>query len=74
MYGLDPLFLNLIISFQIEPHPTGSKLSTLITTFGQSNTHLATKEKVENKSLAAWFVSNCNSKSGRGKAVKELKQ
>ena len=47
----------------------------LIKSFGKANRHLATKPNEKNtKAVAAWFVSNCDSKSGRENFVKRLKK
>ena len=52
-------------------HPTGATLDHLISSYGLHNSHLARKER-HNQSLAAQFVSNCGSVSGREKVVKSL--
>ena len=50
-------------------------LDFLIRSFGEQNSHLAHKNKERNTSgVAAWFVSNCDSKSGREIFVKKLKK
>ena len=64
-------------SFQVAPHPGGSELDSLITEFGKSNSVLGIKDSDKSKknpALAAWFVSNCYSKSGREKAFQQLKR
>ena len=52
--------------------PEGDKLEDYIKKFGINNIHLANKTNV--KGLAAAFVSNCNSQSGRETVIKKLKQ
>ena len=43
--------------------------------FGEENRYLAVKEgKTSNSGLAAWFVSNCKSYSGREDFVEKLKK
>ena len=43
--------------------------------FGKENRYLAVKEgKTSNSGLAAWFVSNCESYSGRKDFVEKLKK
>ena len=47
----------------------------MIKTFGEANKHLANKVNEKNTSaVAAWFVSNCESKSGRENFVKRLQK
>ena len=47
----------------------------VIQQFGEENKHLAVKEgKNANSGLAAWFVSNCNTYSGREDFVEKLKK
>ena len=48
------------------------ELDKHILKFGEANIHLAKKTNV--KGLAAAFVSNCNSVSGREKVISELKK
>ena len=56
---------------QVEDHPTDSKaLKQLIRAFGQKNQNLSGNKK----KAVAWFVSNCDSKSGRESYVEELKK
>ncbi len=50
-------------------HPEGDALQSYIRDFGRRNRHLA-GNRTEFK--AAWFVSNCNSKSGRNEIVSAL--
>ena len=56
----------------VVPHPTESEeLDKIIRDFGGSNTHLASKEK---GALAAQFVSNCHSASGRNAIVTSVEK
>ena len=50
-----------------------SLLERIIQQFGEENKHLAVKER-NNSGVAAWFVSNCNTYSGREKFVDNLKK
>jgi hypothetical protein len=66
---------------QIKPHPpSGPELDALIEDFGRQNTQMAVKLPGPGSGLngtgppasAAWFVSNCQSKSGRQQFVEKL--
>ena len=46
----------------------------MIRQFGEENRHLAVKERNTSSALAAWFVSNCDTYSGRETLVKNLKE
>ena len=50
----------------------GPELDKHILKFGEANIHLAKKTKV--RGLAAVFVSNCHSRSGRENIIRELKK
>ena len=50
----------------------GPDLKKHILKFGEANIHLAKKAKV--KGLAAAFVSNCHSRSGRENVIREMKK
>ena len=54
-------------------HPTGTELNEFIHNWGGRHTGLAAKPE-GGPGLAAWFVSNCHSRSGREEKVKQLKQ
>jgi alpha-1,3-fucosyltransferase len=56
---------------KIKEHPTiATELNHYINSFGIDHRHIS-----ENKTKKiAWFVSNCYSKSGREKYVKELQE
>jgi len=74
-YRLDSTFPAPYGSYQnIAPHPKDAGLTNWLTKYGKSNIKLAAKERSKDTALIAWFVSNCNSKSGRESAVKELKK
>ena len=50
----------------------GPELDKHILKFGEANIHLAKKAKVTG--LAAVFVSNCHSRSGRESVIREMKK
>ena len=51
-----------------NPLQAGNELNDVIQSFGVKNAHLAEKPLATNSTpMAAWFVSNCNSRSGREK-------
>ncbi len=52
-------------------HPTGNELKSYIREFGQKNRHLAANRT---GFKAAWFVSNCHSRSRREKVVEVLQR
>ena len=56
---------------KIKDHPAkGIELNQYIKSYGVDHNYI-----VQNKTnKVAWFVSNCNSKSGREKYVKELQK
>ena len=65
----------------MQSHPSGKELDKLIQGFGHNNQKLAQKDSGKDSSsnsrtpgLAAWFVSNCNSRSGREDMVKQLQE
>ena len=62
----------IAFDFKIKEVPKGKDLDELINTFGENNKHLANKSG--NSSIAAWFVSNCDSKSKREQFVEDLKR
>ena len=50
-------------------------IESFIKQFGHENKHLAFKEgRNSSTGLAAWFVSNCNSFSGRKQFVEKLRK
>ena len=56
---------------QIKDHPPpGPDLDAFIQDFGMKNQHLAHDRT--NDSKAAWFVSNCKTKSNRESLVEEI--
>ena len=62
-------------------HPSGEELDKLIEVFGNNNKKLAQKDSsldASSKSaapgLAAWFVTNCHSRSGREDMVEQLQE
>ena len=54
--------------------PSSRDLDDYIKQFGEKNLHLSRKTQTKGAGLAAWFVSNCHSKSGREALVKKLKK
>ena len=65
----------------MQRHPSGEELDKLIEVFGNNNKKLAQKDSrldASSKSaapgLAAWFVTNCHSRSGREDMVEQLQQ
>ena len=56
---------------QIKEHPTQENdLKKYIKNYGLAHSNIA-KNKTK---MAAWFVTNCNSKSGREQYVKDLQK
>ena len=56
---------------QIKEHcPEGKLLDAQIMSYGIEHAHISSKKT----KMIAWFVSNCHSKSGREKYVKELQK
>jgi len=73
-YRLDSHFPKPYGMFKEESPPPTTDLDEHIRQFGERNLNLSRKTKTEGKGLAAWFVSNCHSKSGREGLVSELKK
>ena len=64
-----------VASFNTNTQNLLCSLEMVIRQFGEENPHLAVKEgKNESTGLAAWFVSNCNTYSGREDFVEKLKK
>ena len=72
---------SLLIQYVVGSVPSGRELNKLIQDFGNTNKELAQKDTLKNASskagapaVAAWFVSNCNSRSGREDLVDQLQK
>ena len=72
MISLPYYFCELYYNQKKQTKSVGPELDKHILKFGEANIHLAKKTNV--KGLAAAFVSNCNSLSGREKVISELKK
>ena len=72
MISLPYYFGELNCNQKKQTKSVGPELDKHILKFGEANIHLAKKTSV--KGLAAAFVSNCNSLSGREKVISELKK
>ena len=65
----------------MQSHPSGEELDKLIQDFGNKNKKFAQKDTLKDASsnssapaLAAWFVTNCDDRSGRKDLVKQLEK
>ena len=72
MISLPYYFGELNCNQKKQTKSVGPELDKHILKFGEANIHLAKKTKV--RGLAAVFVSNCHSRSGRENIIREMKK